>query len=248
MKKLLIIFTFLLPFLLLPSIIQALTINIMADTHNVSVNALEATIEVPKSVVSLKVLDGNSPILFWVKRATFDSTSHTISFAGVTPGGFAGQGVILSLEGDFGLDDYKLIRFSNISAFKNDGQGTPTLIKLSAANGGVVEDNLPPEPFNIVIGEAEEIFNNRKFLSFIAQDKGTGIDHYELNGKIVESPTPLSKFNLFQRLTIKAVDKAGNVREQSTVGPYYYYLWSFIWVIIISTSLWVLFQIRRFLG
>jgi hypothetical protein len=242
MKKFLLI---LFIFSLVPVSSAASTVLIEADTYNISINALEATIQIPKSVTVTKILDGNSPLIFWVRPAVLDKDTNTISFAGITPGGFAGNGTILSIVGDFQVGDYKNITFKEVMALKNDGQGTLGKIKLYASNGADVVDSVPPEPFKPIISNSPDLFNNKKFLSFVTQDKGVGIDHYEFKGEVVESPVELSLLNLFQKISIKAVDKSGNEIVQSTVGPFYYYLWSFVWVIIISLALWVLSYIRR---
>ena len=252
MKKLFLIILF-----LFPIFATASTIAIKVDTLNISINTLAATIVLPKTIVVSKILDGNSAIIFWIKPASFDEKTNTIYFAGITPGGFEGQRQILSLVGNFKEKDLSNISFKDVTAFKNDGQGTPTQVKFSVLSSSDITDSVPPEPFTPIISESPDIFNGHRFLSFVTEDKGVGIDHYEYafvwfgsptqsNWKPAESPMELTTSSLFEKIFIKALDKSGNERIQSTVGPYYYYLWSTIWVIILALVLCVLFYIRRF--
>jgi hypothetical protein len=124
MKKILLTLTF--GFIILPVFAHASTAVIDIDTSNISINTLEATIQIPKNISVTKILDGNSVILFWIKPATFDSTTNTVYFAGLTPGGFAGKQHVLSLVGNFKPSDINGISFTDVTAFKNDGKGTIT--------------------------------------------------------------------------------------------------------------------------
>ncbi len=247
-------------FIFLPIFAHASTASIKVDTHNVSINTIEGTVVIPRNISISKINDGNSVILFWIKPASLDVQTNTVYFAGLTPGGFAGVQTIFSIIGDFKLDDLKDVIFKDVSAFKNDGKGTPTKVKMSAVVGTDTVDSISPEVFKPIISKSEEIFDNNRFISFATQDKGVGIDHYEYkttfaffgepdkeNWQIVDSPVELSITSLFQKIFIKAVDRSGNERLQSTVGPYFYYLWSLIWVIILSLVICVLSYMRRFL-
>ena len=81
-------------------------------------------------------------------------------------------------------------------------------------------DTLPPEPFEITIGQNPSIFAGQYFLTFAAVDKTSGIDHFEIletrksKGKWErgESPYLLKDQSLTSIIKVKAVDKAGNER------------------------------------
>jgi len=113
---------------------------------------------------------------------------------------------------------------------KNDGLGTKANLRLNNLNISVSvdagapikpkenEDKNPPESFKPEIGRDENIFDGKYFLAFATQDKGTGIDHYEVKegfwGKyiIAESPYLINDQSLGKVMYIKAVDKASNER------------------------------------
>lgn len=244
-------------FVLLPLLTQASTAIVEVDTLGNSINALETTIVFPKSIFISKIMDGNSVINFWIKTATLDEQSNSISFSGLTPGGFVGQHRVLAIVGDFKISDLASVSFQNITALKNDGEGTSATVKFFIKNQEISDDSTPPEPFALYISKAENIFDNKYFLSFATQDKGLGVDHYEYadswfgspseyDWKRIASPMELSSKSLFKKIFIKAIDKSGNERMQSTVGVYYYYLWSVIWIIILVIVTCALFSIRRF--
>src|SRR5207247_2300689 len=123
-------------------------------------------------------------------------------------------------------------------------------------------DTVPPEPFEPQISRNPNIFNGKYFLSFAAQDKGSGIDHYEVCedigyriqdlGKIIarflniksyslnscfvtaESPYQLQDQTLKSVIFVKAIDKAGNERivKVNTKNALAWYENYFIWLII----------------
>ncbi|OGZ19096.1 MAG: hypothetical protein A2Z68_02395 [Candidatus Nealsonbacteria bacterium RBG_13_38_11] len=81
----------------------------------------------------------------------------------------------------------------------------------------LLEDKIPPEPFEIEIQKTPEIFEGKYFIVFFTTDKQTGIDYYQIKEgtgewQIAESPYLLKGQSLKSIIQIKAVDKAGNER------------------------------------
>lgn len=220
-------------FFLLPFFSQAFSTEVIVDTGNISINALEATIHMPEGVSVEKVYDGNSVILFWIKAPVYDSQSQAISFSGITPGGFSGERMVLSFSGELTVEDLSHFTFSEVRALKNDGLGESVAVRLFVQPTEIAEDRTPPEPFKPIISSSSDVFDGQRFLSFATQDKGTGIEHYEYvttwlffprdsDWLETKSPIALSRTMLFKKIYIRAVDKSGNYREVFTVGPYYY--------------------------
>jgi hypothetical protein len=143
----------------------------------------------------------------------------------------------------------------------NDGYGT--LAKLTAKNSTIElkapyleyspyiekdewkkekeNDKIPPEPFTPEIIEID----GKYYLIFSTTDKQTGIDYYEvkeirkkdettLNWKKAESPYLLEDQSLKSIIKVKAVDKAGNVREE-IIFPFKKVNYSLIAVLILIT-------------
>ena len=90
---------------------------------------------------------------------------------------------------------------------------------ISAAGAGfVVSDNMPPEPFNPIITRDAKLYSGKYVIVFNAQDKASGIDHYEVregDGSFerTESPYVLRNQNMNASIIIRAYDKAGNTRD-----------------------------------
>lgn len=81
-------------------------------------------------------------------------------------------------------------------------------------------DSTPPEPFTPE-ADPKENGDKRPIIAFSTTDKTSGIDHYELkldNGKYekVDYPYQLAKITSGKHTVyVKALDKAGNIRESS---------------------------------
>ena len=120
-----------------------------------------------------------------------------------------------------------------MSALKNDGAGTAVSVKFRLKPSEIAEDSVSPEPFIPIVSSSPDIFEGRRFLSFATQDKGTGIERYDYastwllppgDGDWREAVSPMALYQkmFFQKIYIRAIDKSGNDRTVSTVGPYHY--------------------------
>ena len=219
--------------LLLPKLTLAYTTALSVDSNTTPINAIEGTIMVPKEITITQIYDGNSTILFWVDKPIFDKDKNTIRFSGFTPGGFQGKHFLFSILGNFTEQDLNKFNFSGVRALGNDGLGTQVPVKLLLSSSTIEKDTVPPEIFIPIISKSNVAFDNSYFLSFIAQDKGVGIDHYEYattrlfgpsvsDWKKAESPLSLTQDESSQRIFIKAVDKSGNERISTIFAPNYY--------------------------
>ena len=214
---------------------QDFLISVFLDTGSESVNAVEGKISFPNQFLQLKeIRDGNSVVNFWIRRP--DTTSDdSISFSGITPGGFSGKGKFLfSIVFRALASPQVTIRWEEIRVLKNDGQGTAAAVTAApltltivsgpisaTSSADIIVDTDPPEDFNPSIGQSQDIFDGQYFLAFSTQDKGIGIDHYEVkegyfgNFIIAESPYLLRHQKLDKRVFVKAFDKLGNERVVS---------------------------------
>jgi hypothetical protein len=128
-------------------------------------------------------------------------------------------------------------------------------VKSETSTTETAVDIIPPEIFTPQIARDQSMFNGRWFLVFIAQDKGFGIDRYEIQESFsakpvsdkwlpATSPHLLSDQNLQHYIFVRAIDKAGNERlaifPPSFARPGYekYLLW--IIIIVVSVSLLIL--------
>lgn len=205
-------------------------VTIHIDTQGETINAVEGAIEFSSDLFSLvEIRDANSILNFWVETP-YLRNNNSIFFSGITPGGFEGDtGLLLTLvfsglksgNGNLSLHDLVVLR--------HDGLGTAVAVTDSnvsvdisdthpAAQTQLLEDTSPPEFFIPEIVHDSSIFDGQWFLVFATQDKGSGIDHYEVKEgffdkfRTVESPYLLKYQQLDRKIIIKAFDKRGNSR------------------------------------
>lgn len=133
------------------------------------------------------------------------------------------------------------IRFLEDSqVFLNDGLGTEAKLTLKGAEFEIVEgvssladdwekevleDKIPPEPFEILVSKDPKIFEGKYFIIFQTVDKQTGLDYYEVKeGKkewqLAQSPYLLENQELSYIIKVRAVDKAGNERTVEYAPSY----------------------------
>ena len=242
-------------FLLVPAAASAATISFRAtpahvgvgDTVRVEVllssaiatNAFSGTLSYSKTLEPVAVSDGNSIISLWITHPAVSPAGAPITFAGITPGGFSGDGGILFsvLFKVTAAGAAEVSLGNDVEVLRNDGAGgkepvTLQPLTLSVApqsSGGYAEpaDRTPPESFTVSLGTDPGLFAGRDYLVFMAVDKSSGIDHYAvaesrvpsfllpllpLSWRVVTSPYVLADQNLTSTVYVKAVDRAGNER------------------------------------
>lgn len=213
---------------------QLFEVGVFINTDNEEINAVEGKIIFPQDLLEIKKInDGNSIINFWIEKPKSASDGQ-IAFSGIVPGGYNdSQGLIFSITFLAKKEGNGAIEFSGVRALRNDGKGTEATLTISnfqflISNPPVgepapqitapkTEDRDPPEEFTPQIAADPAIFDGKRFLVFATQDKGSGIDHYEVReGEgpfiIAESPYLLQNQDLDEEIVVKVVDKSGNER------------------------------------
>jgi hypothetical protein len=193
------------------------------------INAIEGAIVFPFELLEIRAIrDGGSSVNFWIEKPNIQESS--VVFSGITPGGFFGtNNRLFSIVFRARQQGIAALSVANFKAIKHDDAGTEvflkfknTAIEITAGNSGIqqetMKDSEPPEDFTpSIIGEPN-IFDGRYVLLFATQDKGVGINRYEVReGKWgwftqVESPYFLKHQKLNVDVYVKAVDYAGNER------------------------------------
>lgn len=226
-------------------------VSIFLDTQQEDINALEGKLIFPTDLLELKeIRDGNSLVTFWIDRP--QSTQAPVPFAGMIPGGYRfPKGLLLSLVFESKQEGQGVVAIEQARVLKNDGLGTPAPLTLSpfrvtissqAAESPAMQkstDTDPPEPFTPVLSREEHSFDGQWFVSFATQDKGSGVDHFEIQTaswwgrwkwKRADSPYVLGDGSPRGSIFVKAVDKAGNERiervafESAKSTPYTIFL------------------------
>lgn len=205
------------------------TFRVEIDTGRETINAVEGSIVLPSGASVGDIYIGNSVVLIWVTNPTLDLEKNTVTFAGITPGGFRGKYPLFLLD----IENLNNFTAAKIRGYRNDGTGTEIFIPIRLVQAELEEDTVPPEPFEILISASPDIFDGRHFVSFLAQDKGVGIERYgyktswflspdDKGWAEIKSPAALSSVEVFKRIHIRATDKTSNQRTVSTSGPYHY--------------------------
>ncbi|MBI2099628.1 hypothetical protein HYT45_04475 [Candidatus Uhrbacteria bacterium] len=205
-------------------------------------NAYEGKITYPFGNLELKeIRDGNSFVNFWIERPKLpekcDKTCE-VAFAGITPGGYSGSsGLVFSLIFVPAKAGVAEVGIKGTRVLRNDGAGTPATLSskglilnikegFEAPEAGEIKDNELPEPFTITLSRDPNIFDDKYFIVFAAQDKQSGIDRYEVQERRrrqpdselwqkAESPYLLADQELQSYIFVRAIDKAGNERLSS---------------------------------
>ena len=212
---------------------QQFEIRLLLDTQNKTINAVEGKVKFSSDFLELKeIRDGNSIINFWIEKPS--NSGNEIKFSGIIPGGYNGQnGLIFSLIFESKKDGKTKIAMESINILLNDGEGTEDAVavknlelkieKTGNASASAIFDRDLPEDFKPLIGRDKNIFNGKWFLSFITQDKGSGIDYYQIQERWfwqpsnarwekAESPYLFKDQWLWSYIYVKALDRAGNAR------------------------------------
>lgn len=235
-------------------------ISMFVDTQGEAINAFEGTVVFSGLRARVEdIREGNSVVNVWIEKP--HEENGTIVFSGITPGGFDGNnGFMLSVIFRATSEGVAYISMKDAMLLRNDGEGspahiavTPISIPISRLIPGAppsvvgVYDTERPEPFVPAISRDRSIADGKWFLAFSAQDKSSGIDHYEIKevgGKILSfltawsdgsSPHILRDQTLQSHIFVKAVDTAGNERVVifSPENPRLWYQNYEIWIIIL---------------
>jgi hypothetical protein len=192
---------------------------------------------------------GGSIANLWLKSPTLVSQGE-IEFIGGIPNGFNGERGYLFSEifapntNTNNRQQLMDIGIRDLSVFLNDGKGTEKILgdeqfplKLDEAQkGDLFPDNDPPEVFAPYVTKDLNLEKGKWVVIFYAQDKGLGVDYYEVfespvrhNPEEMENedidwkiPTYgniyiLKDQDLKSYIYVKAVDMAGNARIAEVV-------------------------------
>ena len=220
---------------------QQFQVDVLLDTVGEKINATEGKIIFSSDILELKeIRTGNSVINFWIEDPKSDIGGQVV-FSGITPGGYQGEkGLLVSLIFLSKKEGQGFVNIQEAKTLLNDGKGTESLLTISnfqflVFNSSVgvpilqipiseIKDTESPESFVPEITRDSAIFGGKLFLVFATQDKGLGIDRYEVKEvrqKIfgifskwvtAKSPYVLKDQELESHIFVKAVDKVGNER------------------------------------
>lgn len=165
------------------------TLSILSiDTGTENINTIEATISYDSNNTDcIASPSANSIIALWITQPVIKNSQ--ITFAGIIPGGYIGQGDIISISCQakngatmtpLNLDQNK------IHIYLNDGTGKLSNVTVSAnqvinseekqnLDNALTSDKNPPEITNLEISKNNTLTENQYLLIFNATDKKSGI-------------------------------------------------------------------------
>lgn len=221
---------------------ESFTATVTVDTQGEAINALEGAISYPRGALSLEgVRDGGSIVSFWIEQPqrpeSCDKTC-TIRWSGVIPGGYSGNdGPLFTLVFKAATRGSARIRPEQVKILLHDGRGSVAAIgplfdaAVSIAPRAALApapppfaDAVPPLPFEVSIVRNDAAFDGQWFIVFSADDKESGIDRYEVSERKspftpARSPHLLGDQSLRGSVVVRAIDRAGNIREAFAKSP-----------------------------
>jgi hypothetical protein len=233
------------------------------DTGSDKINAIFGELTYDQDILELvSTSNANSIISLWVEAPTTQNNG-IVSFSGIVPGGFGGQGKIISLifkskTGDKEIS--KFVKIKEIEVLRNDGTGQAVTTKIISASQNIIDvldvssalDTNAPELFKPLLSKNNPLLGDQSYLIFNTTDKGSGVAKYfvaesktELkikDKKTVEegvvwveatSPYLLTDQSLSSYVYVKVVDRSGNVLVAELERGEKFYQFWWFWVIII---------------
>ena len=258
---------------------QKFDVVVQLDAQGQSINAVEGKLTFPENLEVALINDGGSIINYWIQKPSVSGNS--ITFSGITPGGFNGSlssdlketkaGELFSVQFITVSQGAVQIGFSDVKILLNDGKGTEAttssaLLQLAISQNAVVSTTTPesqnvsyPEFSAFQIYSDSQMTDGKNILIFNAQDKTSGINHYEVRERktlgflsldfsksdwiVAQSPYILRNQTLKSSVYIKAVNNSGQetivvIKSKKVFDWYEYYL---ICIIILSAlAVWFL--------
>lgn len=250
---------------------RALRVDVELNPDGDILNTVAGSIRIPAERFDVAdVSDGNSIISVWIEHPRLVDV-HTISFAGIMPGGYGIPGHLFSFFIIPKSHGEGIVTLHELTALIHDGLGTPANVssmpltlmvtgQYATTSPPLARDTDPPEPFTPEVSQHPTLFDNQWFVSFTAQDKESGVDYYavqeqrqnaidESAWQKVASPHILADQDRHSYIFVKAVDKKGNERI-ALVSPTtaVWYTSRLIWSILLSIMLvgiWIFLRLRK---
>ncbi len=239
-------------------------VSVFLNTEGETINAYEGRILYSADLLLGKeIRDGNSLINFWIERPNFKQLTTgdkqgTIIFSGITPGGYSGtNGLLFSAVFQTMKSGADFIQTDGLRLLLNDGKGTVAKVSAlpysltvttdfatSSPSIEPIIDTESPENFVPIISRDVNVFEGKYFLVFATQDKGSGIDRYEVsedNGaSFIPSLSPylLKNQSLDTKIIVKAFDKKGNekIAEVEMGHPSKWQIFALIIILLLLIS------------
>lgn len=120
---------------------ERITLKVLVSGGSTSLNAVSGTLSLPSSVFSIESVSKVGSVLnFWVTEPAFSASKGTVSFEGVSLGGFQGdQGTVVTVTVRAIAPGQGSVSFSSGHILANDGQGTEVMNGMRGAAFSIVK-------------------------------------------------------------------------------------------------------------
>lgn len=234
-------------------------VSLLLDTQGEYINAVEGTVNIPPRLEAQSINNGDSLVSLWIQPPRIEQ--NKIAFAGIVPGGYSGaRGTIFSIVLRAHSVGANVMTIEKAQTLLHDGRGTASRLATRNYNITIASrstdrppaivlqtDREPPSMFAPIIAQDANVFGGKKFLVFVAFDKQSGVDHYEVREEgesnawvVATSPYLLKDQTLSGRISVRAIDVAGNVRVAALGTPisvWYEIYWSWIALFVLFTTI-----------
>ena len=211
---------------------ESMQVDLFIDSENISINTIGGLIVFDPNLLQVeKILNGNSIITFWVESPKEDNINGTINFSGIIPGGIVNQkGYVFSILFSAKQTGQTPVTISSPVVLQNDGVGNSLPVSSKEFQLNIsgdkdvsgkdykIKDTISPEKFTITRTQDKALFDNKWFIVYSTQDKGSGISHYEVceslfgKCKTINSPYELKNQSNWYGVYVKTYDNNNNVR------------------------------------
>lgn len=235
-------------------------VNVSVDTEGQPINTIEGDIVFSDGSKNFEIRDvsiAGSAMTLWPRRPSLSTNGDSISFTGGVPGGVSGNISLFKIIVYTRNPSELRVGAHDVVAYANDGKGTALNIANTESIISIIDpltdpidrwtelvskDNIPPEPFEIVLYQDPSLYGGQKFLSFGAVDMQSGVAYYEVQeGQALPVRTGdqyvLVNQDKTEDIIVTAYDIAGNARSGVFTGahPINWYgivFWTLILLII----------------
>lgn len=222
-------------------------VSVTLGTDGEIMNAFEGSLVLPAFLTVHEVRYTGSVVALW-PEAPHETENGVLKFAGLLPGGYQNGRAEDSIRGNLFTvvveaikeGDGSLAIDAGTRTYLNDGNGTvrtpervSTVVSVSGKGGiaqRLVVDTVPPEVPTVEVVPGALFDRSDRVLTFISQDKDSGILRYEVARSFFPLPEPLLIFHETENpeslnmldslriLSIRAIDTYGN-KSVATIAP-----------------------------
>ncbi|MDB5188211.1 MAG: hypothetical protein JWO50_731 [Candidatus Kaiserbacteria bacterium] len=250
-----------------PAIGQKFTAEVHIATDNDAINAIEGSLSIPQNVSVDSVTTGGSVMTLWPDTPHFVVNTHTIDFLGGVQTGIAAHQdkILFSFTAHVAASGNITLSANKVVAYSDNGSGTPVAVQpftqsisiesSTTATSSVLSDTTPPEFVTVEVGRDPSLFNNQYFLTFFAQDSGSGIAYYEVQEGSNEYVRADRYYVLLDQtrmseLRVRATDVAGNSVVKIIYSPQsstqFVLIGGVILILLVIVFIWLQYRRKKY--